>query len=142
MTGAFMPSVDGVGRYFPLCICACADPGEDISPPGAKPMHRWFDKAETALLKALEAGFAGEPPALLEGLDLDLAVRGDDPGEIEVTRLLSEGLQAALSRDSWWWSIGGGGFPVQMRRLQGLPDAYQFADFMTHGSERQSRISA
>ena len=25
--GAFMPSLDGVGRYFPLTLIACADPG-------------------------------------------------------------------------------------------------------------------
>ena len=33
VAGAFMPSVDGVGRYFPLTVFACAEPGIAIPPP-------------------------------------------------------------------------------------------------------------
>ena len=140
VTGAFMPSVDGVGRYFPLCVCACAEQGPAISPPGAKPLHRWFDKVERVLLQALEPEFSGEPSALLEGLDLDVAIHGDDPVENEVTGLLAEGLQSGLAKESWWWSIGGGAFPVQLRRCQGLPGPYQFAGFMTCDTERHGGV--
>lgn len=139
-TGAFMPSVDGVGRYFPLCLCACAEAGQAVDPPGAKPLHRWFDKAERALLRALEPDFAAEPQALLEGLGLDVELRGDDPVELEVTRLLAGGLQNALAGESWWWSIGGNGFPVQFRRFSGLPDPYQYSGFMV--CDRQSHDGA
>lgn len=141
-TGAFMPSVDGVGRYFPLCICACAEAGESISPPGARPLHSWFDKAERRLLRALEPDFAGEPAVLLEGLDLDLTLRGDNPVEIEVARLLADGLQSSLARESWWWSVGGGAFPIQLWRRQGMPDPYQFSEFLTHDTKQQGRVPA
>jgi hypothetical protein len=100
-------------------------------------LHRWFDKVENALLRALRPDFASEPATLLTGLELDTAVYGDDPVENEMTRLLADGLQAALARDSWWWSIGGGAFPVQARRYQGLPDPYKFSAFITSDTERQ-----
>ena len=140
VTGALMPSVDGVGRYFPLCICACAEDGPPISPPGAKPLHRWFDKVERALLQALGPEFSGEPSSLLAGLDLDAVVYGDDPLENDVTRMLGDGLQKALAGESWWWSIGGGTFPVQLRRQKGLPGPYQFAGFMTYDTDSQSKV--
>ena len=40
VAGAFMPSVDGVGRYFPLTVFACAEPGSAIPPPGARSAGR------------------------------------------------------------------------------------------------------
>src|SRR5688500_5935545 len=54
VTGAFMPSVDGVGRYFPLTILACADAGAAIPPPELEPQAAWFGKVERLLLSALD----------------------------------------------------------------------------------------
>jgi type VI secretion system protein ImpM len=50
VTGAFMPSVDRVGRKFPLTVMVTAKPKNTSS-------HRseeWFDKVEAVLLSALD----------------------------------------------------------------------------------------
>ena len=54
VAGAFMPSVDGVGRYFPLTIFARADAGMAIPPPELDPQDAWFRTAEELLLSALD----------------------------------------------------------------------------------------
>ncbi len=51
--GALMPSVDGVGRYFPLTLVARAEAGEDLAPPDIDPHETWLDAAEQILLAAL-----------------------------------------------------------------------------------------
>ena len=43
--GAFMPSLDGIGRYFPLTLFACADEGAAIAPPELDPQDQWFEAA-------------------------------------------------------------------------------------------------
>ena len=40
--GAFMSSLDGVGRYYPLTVFACADPGATIAPPDIDAQDEWF----------------------------------------------------------------------------------------------------
>src|SRR5262245_52262070 len=52
--GAFMPSLDGVGRYFPLTLFACPDEGGAIPPPELDPHDAWFAAAEEFLLATLE----------------------------------------------------------------------------------------
>ncbi len=53
--GAFMPSVDGVGRSFPLAVFV--GEGEDsLAPPELDPNDEWCDAAEAILLDALEPG--------------------------------------------------------------------------------------
>ncbi len=55
MIGAFMPSVDGVGRSFPLAIFV----GEGLAslpPPELDENGAWFEAAEAILLDALEPG--------------------------------------------------------------------------------------
>jgi len=51
--GVLMPSVDGVGRYFPLTIAApVADPMAALLADG----EQWFDKAERIALSGLDEG--------------------------------------------------------------------------------------
>ena len=52
VAGAFMPSVDGVGRYFPLTVFAAT--GATIPPPELDPQDGWFAAIEDFLLRALE----------------------------------------------------------------------------------------
>ena len=41
-TGSLMPSVDQVGRYFPLAIMYWAEPGETLTPPLINPIDGWY----------------------------------------------------------------------------------------------------
>ena len=54
VAGAFMPSVDEIGRYFPLTVFARADAGMAIPPPELDPQDAWFRTAEELLLSALD----------------------------------------------------------------------------------------
>ena len=49
-----MSSLDGVGRYFPLTLFACADDDAAIPPPEVNSQDDWFDAAEGLLLSTLE----------------------------------------------------------------------------------------
>jgi type VI secretion system ImpM family protein len=53
--GAFMPSVDAVGRYFPLTLVAQADPGMTLATPEVEFYQSWFEAGEDLLLSALDA---------------------------------------------------------------------------------------
>ncbi|CTQ53890.1 type VI secretion-associated protein, family [Roseibium album] len=50
VTGALMPSVDRVGRKFPLTVMATASPKNKLS----HQTEEWFEKLEAVLLSALE----------------------------------------------------------------------------------------
>ena len=52
--GAFMSSLDGVGRYFPLTLLAFPDEGAAIPPPEFDAQDGWFAVAEEFLLSTLE----------------------------------------------------------------------------------------
>jgi type VI secretion system protein ImpM len=51
--GAFMPSLDDTGRYFPLAVFAGADRGLAVPPPEFEAHNNWFKAAEDFLLSAL-----------------------------------------------------------------------------------------
>src|SRR6266404_4430049 len=48
--GAIMPSVDGIGRYYPLSLLAVADSSASIPPPDLNAQDEWFAAAEAFLL--------------------------------------------------------------------------------------------
>src|SRR5215470_2561470 len=64
--GAFMSSLDGVGRYFPLTLFACADDNAAIPPPEFSSQDDWFNAAEALLMSTLDhdAQFEGMTTAL------------------------------------------------------------------------------
>ena len=51
--GAVMPSLDGVGRYYPLALHAMADADAPILPPDVDTQDEWFGMAEDFLLSTL-----------------------------------------------------------------------------------------
>src|ERR1043165_8077152 len=71
VAGVFMPSVDGVGRYYPLTLFVYGDPGVAIMPPDIDAQNDWFHAAENYLLTTLDKdpSFA-QPPNASEHLPL------------------------------------------------------------------------
>ncbi len=151
MIGAFMPSVDGVGRSFPLGVFA----GEGdalLPPPELEPNDAWFEAVEALLLDALEPGatlemiaerVAALPPPALEprmtkdrGLEelADGGVLARDIGKQVSAAFLAArrfGRRRAFASQTFWWTIGGEGFPSLALSEVGLPASTRFADMLT-----------
>lgn len=152
VTGAFMPSVDGVGRWFPLTLMAAADEGETIAPPTASANETWFDAVETLLLSALDDGRRWEdltadlaglstPPtaaptrlpdgAVLTGDGLLVARGGEATTASAFAALAGAGAAAELATATFWWTIGGGTFPAMAATSRRMPDQGLFQGFLT-----------
>ena len=54
VAGAFMASLDGVGRYYPLTVLAQAPAAHSIAPPDLDSHDQWFASAEELLLSTLD----------------------------------------------------------------------------------------
>jgi type VI secretion system protein ImpM len=149
--GAFMPSIDGVGRYFPLTVIAGEGAGA-LPPPELEPNKDWFDAVEAILLDALlpERDFESLAAAVA-----NLEEPAQSPTETSVAgmTLLSGG--AVLVRDfgdelalalraarrfghrqtfagqTFWWTIGGEGFAPTALVETGLPAPQRFAEMLT-----------
>jgi len=157
--GAWTPSVDGVGRAFPLTLFTFADEGA-LPPPEIDAQENWFQAAEAKLLEALDPQTEFE--AFTRSLvNLPPAKAQEDPAETAGLSLLADG--GALARDvgeqfamafraarrfdhrrafageSFWWTIGGEGFPPLALALKGLPPPARFADFLTGEFQSQGR---
>jgi type VI secretion system ImpM family protein len=68
IAGALMPSVDQVGRYFPLAILYWAESGETIPPPLIAPMDTWYGAIDQRLLGALSQETDGYLGSIFQGL--------------------------------------------------------------------------
>lgn len=66
--GALMPSVDQVGRYFPLSIIYCAEKDEVLLPPLLAPLEDWYRHLDERLLAVLGEQREFEVAAVLSGL--------------------------------------------------------------------------
>ncbi|MDE2448704.1 MAG: type VI secretion system-associated protein TagF [Gammaproteobacteria bacterium] len=101
--GVMLPSVDRVGRYFPLTLVAPLEPGTCILEAACGAGRAWFDAAEELALKALDASdldlqaFDNEVDALL-GL-------GDYPGLALSNQLMDLVAQSGFARSGSSWHI-------------------------------------
>ena len=66
--GALMPSVDKVGRFFPLTIMHLSAPGEERVPPVCEPLDQWYREIEARLLSVLGDDAGAEVAGLTGGL--------------------------------------------------------------------------
>jgi len=150
VAGAIMPSLDGVGRYYPLTLHAVADADAPIISPDIDAQDEWFGVAETFLLSTLDHDAVFEdvssaldrfdvprthPPAAGDGKVVGLG-KG-------MTGMIStgDGFGTALSRlraaspdvyaaASFWWTTGGGDFPPLALSCRGLPDPYRYSTLL------------
>lgn len=152
--GAFMPSVDGVGRYFPLTVFALAEAGEELPPPELDDHEEWFTRAEELLLSALspEAAFEETTRAISQlpspdtgltfpALPVEGAMRlrggaltgrfaaGALGGTLAAWRVLDHG--RVYGSMTYLWTVGGEGFAPSMVANRRLPDPYLFAGLLT-----------
>jgi type VI secretion system protein ImpM len=149
--GVFMPSVDGVGRYYPLTLLSVAEASCSIPPPDLDPQDQWFAVAEKFLLSTLERSKSfDEISASLDGMPLprteptvsssqglfsfdDKTIGAMTAGStfqsaLTALRARNHGTSAAAS---FWWTEGGGDFPPMALSTRGLPDAFNYAAMLT-----------
>lgn len=147
--GAVMPSVDGVGRYFPLTILSHGRPGEILLPPLDDPLDAWFDPVEGRLLSALDPALSFEANSFLQ--DLQGARSCAKPASETTSTALrrgaiwsadpAEGAGPGGDRDedyriaaqarTYWWTKGGARFGPRFYSHPGMPDPVVYVNMMT-----------
>jgi type VI secretion system protein ImpM len=149
--GVFMPSVDGVGRYYPLTLLVVADADSAIPPPDLATQDEWFAVAEEFLLATLDQSRRFEDiSAALDNLPsprIQPIVASSDgilrlgqamAGNITAGKTFQDAL-GALRRSNhstsatatYWWTEGGGDFPPIALCAHRLPDPFHFANMLT-----------
>ena len=152
VTGAFMASADGVGRHFPLTVFCCGDAGERFLGPLDAGMQIWCHEMEEFLLDALEPeldfdAYLGrlallplpprEPTPEADGGFVSLlgshAIPVDDGATVDdaFARLLREETRRRHGATSYWWTIGGEGFPPVAMAAKGWPDRNLLAPMLS-----------
>jgi type VI secretion system protein ImpM len=150
--GAFMPSLDGMGRYYPLTLFAYADAGVAIPPPDIDAQDAWFADAEDFLLSTLDKNTAYE--TFTDALDR-LAPPGHaplDPVPAGLSRIMNGALAAPLgdgtfadlfaslraanhastyAAASFWWTLGGDDFLPTGFCCRRMPDPALQAGMLT-----------
>jgi type VI secretion system protein ImpM len=152
VVGAFMSSLDGMGRYYPLTVFACASPSDAIAPPDIDAHDEWFAGAEDFLLSTLDKEITFE--AITNALDQLAAptyqLTGSPP---EGVAILKDGVVGGLlghrsfselfallrtandsriyAAASFWWSVGGGDYAPFGFCCRRMPDPILFTNMLT-----------
>ena len=153
--GAFMASIDGVGRSFPLTVFV-GEGAQSLAPPELEPNQAWCEAAETILLEALNpqahyeaiaALAAAMPPPLSQPHAMSVSGIGNLADGSVLVRDFGEDLTIALraarrfghrqffAGQTFWWTIGGDNFPPTALVAQGLPPPTRFAQMLTGSFE-------
>lgn len=150
IAGALMPSMDGVGRYFPLTVIHCADDGRALPPPELDACDAWYSRLEDFLFGTLEEGRAFE--ATLAALEALPEPAPDDPGAGSDLTLLPAGAAirvgeggfsgafaaarraahpSAYAASTFWWTAGGEGYGRLALSALRMPDPYLMTGMIT-----------
>ena len=146
-----MPSLDGVGRYYPLTLHAVTDENALLPPPSIDPQDEWFAQTEAFLLSTLDRAATFEQ--ISDSLDRLAVPRLQAPlaGGPDMTALGARGVGAFSTVDafaqsfaalsaanpqihaaaSFWWTAGGEGFPSMALACRGLPDPFHYSTLLT-----------
>lgn len=150
--GIVMPSVDRVGRHFPLTITAGV--------PGAAPLVDWLEKAahwydqlehlalsslsEDFLLEAFDEELQDMPPlplaagsAIGQSTGLCFPLAGLDGIARVIPALTTELAGAALTGKSLWWTEGSRQVIPSLLLCDGLPTALQFTGMLDGGWQQR-----
>ncbi len=146
--GVLMPSVDRVGRYFPLTLACPVSAGTDLV--GLLGDPSWFERAEVLALTGLEGDCTAEtfdarvvtlgaPPGIVFATDNSssgAAIRSNawrvpatSPMEVRgaCQTLLARALDQVFCAYSLWWSNGSEQVAPSFLACQGLPPPEGFS---------------
>jgi type VI secretion system protein ImpM len=152
VVGAFMASLDGVGRYYPLTLLVQAPEAHSIAPPDLDTYDPWFVSAEEFLLSTLDKSASFE--AITDALDQLPAPEYSPPGSASAgLSVLAPGVVAGPSNEdtfsrlfgalraanhaamytgaTFWWTIGGDNCRPYGFCCHLLPDPSLFATMLT-----------
>jgi type VI secretion system protein ImpM len=149
--GAFMPSVDALGRYFPLTVLAWPTEGENLAPPAEDPQWLWFESAEELLLLTLDSDVSMEtivdslgklgdavaiapPSAETQVLFLPIAAGALAQPLRQIFSAGAEHDQAAIAdptQMTFWWTLGGDERPAWAWCRKSMPNPRQFMSMLT-----------
>jgi type VI secretion system protein ImpM len=122
--GAMMPSVDGVGRTYPLALL-WTEERQRIADPCANAQTPWYRMVEPILLGALE-------PDVEHDMWMARAAALSDPGAAAPEaglRGVAPPSGEAPDR-SVWWTVGDGEALPAGRAFSGMPDVAAFCAFL------------
>lgn len=149
--GALMPSVDGVGRYFPLTVLAVAGDGQRFAPPARDSRTEHFAVLEDLMLGALDPALDVDafrqavkalPPAeAIEGAatrPAEIFVGTGEDLDDALKQAQDQAEAAALEDLSLWWTIGGDGYAPAAFATRGLPSPVAFAGMLTGLGAREA----
>jgi type VI secretion system protein ImpM len=120
--GLMMPSVDRVGRHFPLTI---AQPLQPLA--AALASNAWFAALDQRARQVLDVEFTVERfEAALEALDAD--PQAADPGAQALAARLTAGGGAQGAPSVWWCGDADEG--CQFRHFDGLPPGSAFVSLI------------
>lgn len=147
VVGALMPSVDGVGRYFPLSLCALEPADARLAAPPRDDVNAWLEAGEKMLLGMLEDGFSADLPTLLRDFPLaPLAPPANSDKSVcnviswvQPAQTVSQGFAELEAQDAgrlndnrgFWWTLGGTQHSQQLVTTEGAPTTRFFTDLMT-----------
>jgi type VI secretion system protein ImpM len=152
VVGAFMASLDGVGRYYPLTVFASADPGHAIAPPDLDAHDEWLAAAEEFLLDTLHD--KAEFDAITAALDqlappaqqsietppegMSLLKPGTIAGPLGegsfcdlFASLRGANFSSIYAAGSFWWTAGGGEYRPLAFCCRQMPDPALFTAMLT-----------
>jgi type VI secretion system protein ImpM len=144
MLGVIMPSVDRVGRYFPLTMAVAigrsAAPARTMLAAGS-----WFEEVEKLALSALEddadldrldqAAESIAPPSGDETAGaayhtdraVSVALGGNRGADVTAAEVMDGLLQLLAARYTLWWTSGSEQFAPSLVVAEGLPPVERFA---------------
>jgi type VI secretion system protein ImpM len=142
-SGSLIPSVDGVGRYFPLMAIHICEPGTQAPPPPFAPQSSWHAAIEARLLSVLEEGANVTPETLLSDLSPPSTETADPADGLTLfkggplwrtkpktsiaallTGIVEADYREAARVRSYWWTPGGEAAGPVLHAKEGLPDPY------------------
>ncbi len=115
MAGVMIPSVDRVGRYFPLTLAGVMTGGGELLPELFARGAGWFDALEGLALGSLVDGF------LLEDMDASLAALSPDR---------APQCADALERRAVFWTQGSPCMSPSVMVYGALPSPAEFCDML------------
>ena len=123
--GALMPSVDSVGRYFPLTIAA---PLPDHTLAAVLAASAWYRAIDAAGRKVLDINFSADD------LDAELAqvapLPVGAPADLQVQRLAATWLAPNRAQKISLWWCGDAMQATQFHRFRALPPAAAFGSLL------------